>query len=282
MKFTTLENIPQPILTDCFNDGFSDYALSMTMTDEQLASRWQLGGVDFSLSGGAWIGDKLVGIVIIMKAKPEGVLTVFNGATCVRPEARGQAVTQRIFDFLIPKFKEQGVQKAQLEVLEENDRAIAVYKKIGFGIDRKLLCFREKENLTSNLKANKYITIAECDYIAPSDYPDWKTNKTGWEQSDVTIINFPDRYRFFKVKNEDKTIAYVFVSPGSRLISQILISPEHRLDDIGNLVFSYLRQLNLPTRQINIDENSEELINFLLKAGFHNYINQFEMSMTLT
>jgi len=281
MKFTTLSNIPQPVITECFNEGFSDYSVNITATDNYLSARWEIGGVDFSLSGGAWIDGKLIGIVIIMLGKTEGVLTAFNGATCVRPEARGQAVTQRIFDFLIPKFKERGIQKAQLEVLDENDRAIHVYEKIGYKIDRKLLCYKEIEKSAPISKVNTDIEIKECSYVNPANYPDWKTNKPGWEQSDSTIINFPQKHRFFEIKLKDKTIAYIFVCPGSKLLSQILISPEHQLDDIENVVFSYLRELNLPTRQINIGEDSKDLISFLLKSGFHNYINQFEMSMML-
>jgi len=281
MKFTTLENIQQSILTDCFNDGFSDYALNMTATDSYLANRWELGGVDFSLSGGAWIDDKLVGLVIIMVGNSNGIPTAFNGATCVRPEARGQAATQRIFDFLIPKFKEKGIQKAQLEVLEENDRAIAVYEKIGFQINRKLLCFKEKENI--EIYSNKLtdLQIEACSPFNPAKYPSWKTNKPGWEQSDLTIINFPKKHKFFALKSKSKIIGYLIVCPGSKLISQILISPEHHLGDIENGVFSYLRSLNLPTRLINIGEQSKKLIDFLLKSGFSNYINQFEMSMNL-
>ena len=281
MKFTTLQDIPQSTLTDCFNEGFSDYAFDMTSTDQYLSDRWRLGGVDFSLSGGAWIDDKLVGIVIIMIGEVEGVLTAFNGATCVRPEARGQAATQRIFDFLIPKFKAKGIQKAQLEVLEKNDRAIAVYEKTGFHIERKLLCFKEVEEVSPLPKVNKKIVIESCPFINLAKFLDWKTNKPGWEQSDATIINFPDRHQFFAVKLNNKVIAYIIVCPGSKLISQILISPEHRLKDIKNVVFSYLRQLNLPTRLINIGEDSKELINFLLNSKFTNYVNQFEMSMML-
>jgi len=281
MNFTTLENIPQSVITDCFNEGFSDYAVDISATDEYLSQRWQIGGVDFSLSGGAWIDEKLVGIVIIMVNEVEGILTAFNGATCVRPEARGQAATQRIFEFLIPKFKERNIKKAQLEVLEGNDRAIVVYEKVGFRANRKLLCFKEKENISSISKIDKNIQIEECSSINPSKYNSWKTNKTGWEQSDATVINFPKKHRFFTVKSEQKIISYIIVCPGSKLISQILISPEHRLNDIGNTVFSYLRSLNLPTRQINIGENSKELIKFLLNTGFDNYINQFEMLMSL-
>ena len=281
MKFTTLRDVPQSTLTDCFNEGFSDYAFDMTTTDQYLTDRWKLGGVDFSLSGGAWIGDKLVGIVIIMIGEVEGVMTAFNGATCVRPEARGQAATQKIFDFLIPKFKAKGIKKAQLEVLEKNDRAISVYEKIGFQIDRKLLCFKEIEGITSSPKVNKRILMETCTAINPLNFSDWKTNKPGWEQSDTTIINFPERHQFFTVKLDNKIISYIIVCPGSILVSQILISPEHRIKDIENVVFSYLRQLNLPTRQINIGEGSKELIKFLLNSQFTNYINQFEMSMIL-
>jgi ribosomal protein S18 acetylase RimI-like enzyme len=281
MKFTTLQDVPQSVLTDCFNEGFSDYALNMTATDQYLSDRWKLGGVDFSLSGGAWIDKKLVGIVIIMLGEVNGILTAFNGATCVRPEARGQAATQRIFDFLIPKFQAKGVKKAQLEVLEKNDRAIAVYKKIGFSIDRKLLCFKEKEEASLVSKSNKKAIIEACPSVNPTDFLDWKTNKPGWEQSDSTIINFPEKHQFFVVKIDSKIIAYIIVCPGSKLISQILISPENRIEDIQNVVFSYLRQQNLPTRQINIGENSKELINFLLASKFTNFVNQFEMSMIL-
>lgn len=281
MNFTTLENIPQSTLTNCFNDGFSDYVIDIRATDTYLSERWKLGGVDFSLSGGAWIGDKLVGIVIIMVAEVNGTLTAFNGATCVRPEARGQAATKRIFDFLIPKFKEKGILKAQLEVLEENNRAIAVYKKIGFDINRKLLCFKEKKNLQANLNIVPDLEIQECSAINPAELSSWKTNKSGWEQSNVTITNFPEKHRFFAIKLKSKIIGLVIACPGSNLVSQILISPEHQLDDIKNVVFSYLRELNLPTRQINIGESSEKLIDFLLNSEFVNYINQFEMSMSL-
>lgn len=277
MKFTTLENVSQSVLTACFNAGFADYAIKFNASDAYLANRWASGGVDFSLSGGAWSEGQLIGMVIIMYDEPDGVKTAFNGATCVVPEARGQKITQRIFAFLAAKFQARGIKKLQLEVLTENERAIRVYEKIGFRKARKLLCFKPAKTLTATSEAENF-TIREC--TSPLPLPaEYLTNLPAWEQKNASLYRLPEQYRWFHISDDKKEQIWIALNPNAKLIAQIYKTPGCDFERCGKVLFSYLQKHQLPLRFINVDENAEELIQFLQSLGMENYINQYEMEL---
>ena len=277
MKFTTLEDVPQSILTACFNAGFADYAIKFNASDTYLASRWASGGVDFSLSGGAWFEGQLVGMVIIMYDEPNGVKTAFNGATCVLPEARGQKITQRIFTFLEDKFRTRGIQKLQLEVLTDNERAICVYEKIGFRKARKLLCFKPGKNLNFPPEAEEF-SIRACGSPLPLA-TEFTTNSPAWEQNNATLYRLPELHRWFHIRDRNQEQMWIALNPNANVITQIYKTPGCDFKRCGKSLFSYLQKHELPLRFINVDENAEELIQFLKSLEMENYINQYEMEL---
>ena len=64
MIIKNLSSIELSVITESFNEAFADYIMRFTATEEYLQNRWKGAGVDYNLSFGAFINDKLVGFII--------------------------------------------------------------------------------------------------------------------------------------------------------------------------------------------------------------------------
>ena len=130
MEIITLDNIPLSTLTTCFNKSFSDYFVKFEVTESSLQQRLKGAGIDFSLSAGVLDGKELVGFIVHGNRTWNGLKTAFNAGTGVIPTHRGNGLAEIMYDYLIPKFKLNGIQSISLEVIQKNVKAIHVYKKL--------------------------------------------------------------------------------------------------------------------------------------------------------
>ena len=56
----------------------------------------------------------------------------YLGFMYILPEYRGKGVIQKIMDYLMDWSKSRGISEVQLDVYEENSRAVKAYEKVGF------------------------------------------------------------------------------------------------------------------------------------------------------
>lgn len=276
-EFKTLENTALVELKDCFNEGFSDYAIKFEVTEDYLRTRWQIAKVDFALSGGAFLGEKLVGMVIIAADKINGRMQAHNAATCVIPAARGNNLTARIFDFLFPKFQNNQVQHLQLEVLKGNDKAIKVYERIGLKIERELT-YLTKEKFTQNSNNQKVIIQKIASNTLHFDANKLPQTRA-WEVHQRALQHAPDSHDVYIATLNDEVVGNAVMVREMNWISHIYVEPKHRKKDIGRALLHTISQEYDYLRAVNIDTRNEEAIAFFKALGFTENVHQFEMHM---
>ena len=66
-------------------------------------------------------------------------LTLYIDDLCVDEHARGQHVGRALCDFVTEWAREQGCYDVTLNVWEGNDRALAFYRKMGFGVRKTMM-----------------------------------------------------------------------------------------------------------------------------------------------
>ena len=81
--------------------------------------------------GAVWQdGNQIVGCASLMPAKSIGRYLIANVA--VHPDYRGRGIAQSVVDSLIDHVRNIGGTEIRLQVEQENDRAIHVYRRLGF------------------------------------------------------------------------------------------------------------------------------------------------------
>ena len=161
-------------LYECFLEAFSDYQVDMQMSREQFEQRIARDGVRLEISAGAFDNEKMIGFYMNGRGSWQGNQTAYDAGTAVIPEYRGGGVAKEMFAFMVPRLKEVGIAQYLLEVLSENDRAVALYRKLGFVETRGLAVFRSNEPMAplSELPGVSIRSVEE---------PDWKLFESFWD-----------------------------------------------------------------------------------------------------
>lgn len=267
-----------------FLDSFSDYKIPFRLTKEQFVRKFvEKLKIDFSLSAGAFDENALVGFVFTAVNYYEGKLTAYNGGTGVRPTNRGQKLTIRMYDFLIPIFEERRIKQCVLEVLTENDRAIKAYRSIGFRETKYFRCFK------FDSKSIKVRPPAVSLEIYGVKHPNWDIYERFSDQqpsfldSSLMINDNLASETIVEAHSEGKCVGYAIYQPAFGRISQIGVAPEVRGKGVGSNLIKYIQDTS---RQkiltvINIEKSEELTINFFKSLGFKNQLNQYEMILPL-
>ena len=112
------------------------------MSEEQFEQRVKRDGVDLELSAGAFDGERMIGFYMNGRGIWQGKLTAYDAGTGVVPDHRRRGVAEELFEFMVPRLKEFGITQYLLEVMTSNERAVALYRKLGFEEVRTLAVLR--------------------------------------------------------------------------------------------------------------------------------------------
>lgn len=119
---------------EAWNKGFEGYHFDMATTPEAFEKRMVQEGLSKNLSVIAFDGEQPVGIVLNGIRNSSAGKVSWNGGTGVATHWRKKGVGQQLMEKTLEILKEQEVERATLEAISENDKAIALYKKLGYDI----------------------------------------------------------------------------------------------------------------------------------------------------
>ena len=88
--YQSLKETPYGEIARCFQSAFSDYAISMRLTEAQVQQRLEMSGIHKDLSFGAFAKDEMVGFIFNACSLYNGEQVVFDIGTGVVPEHRGK------------------------------------------------------------------------------------------------------------------------------------------------------------------------------------------------
>src|ERR1044071_7296656 len=115
MKFRLLTAADSHSLYECFLEAFSDYQVSLQMSEEQFAQRLERDGVDLELSAGAFDGERMIGFYMTGRGTWHGKQTAYDAGTGVVPSHRRRGVAEDLFNFIVPQFQDRGITQYLLE-----------------------------------------------------------------------------------------------------------------------------------------------------------------------
>lgn len=117
-----------------WNVGFEGYYFDATTTPEMFIKRLVSEELSPNLSIVAFKDDEPVGIVKNGVRHVQGKKIAWNGGTGVASELRKQGIGKIMMEETLKIYREEGVDIATLEAISENERAIALYKRLGYEI----------------------------------------------------------------------------------------------------------------------------------------------------
>lgn len=276
MQIKTLKDTSTKELFQVFNLSFSDYFVPLKLTEEQLKTKLIADKIDLNLSVGVFKEGHLIAFIL------HGIDTInqekwaYNGGTGVIPKQRGQGLTKQMYQFILPKLKEKGINHLVLEVISENIPAITSYQKSGFKIQRTLNCFKGE---LKDLKVNPNIEIQSLKTILWHELQTfWDIHPT-WQNSIQTLNTIKDQITIYGAFRYTKLIGYVVFNPSSKRIQQIAISKIHRKQGIASTLLSKLKEeYGRELSVINVDQRNADINLFFKRIGLEMVLEQKEMT----
>jgi len=265
-------------LYECFLEAFSDYQVDMQMSREQFEQRITRDGVRLEISAGAFDNGKMIGFYMNGFGSWQGKQTAYDAGTGVIPEYRGGGVAKELFAFLVPQLKEVGIAQYLLEVLSENERAVALYRKLGFVETRVLAVFRSDEQVTSFAELPD-VSLREV------EEPDWTLFESfwdgypSWQNSSAAVERVVER-TILGAFVGDKCVGYGVVFRPSGNLMQLAVAREYQRRGIGSRILAALSP-GEALKVNNIDESLKGTLAFFEANKFKIVLKQYEMVKAL-
>ena len=271
-------------LYNAFIAAFSDYVMPFDLTEQQFRNHIVLNAVDLSSSVGMIEGDELIGFTLNGFGNWHGVNTVYDAGTGVLPEFRRRGLSKVMFDIMTPIFKDRGIEQWLLEVITTNEKAIGLYKKLGFNTSRTLSLLHCEGELSFYADAPVNIELRDI------HEPDWGLLKTfwdgepSWQNSIDALTRSRMNKRFIGAFHGEDCLGYIVFSTNFARLAQIAVDRNYRGLGICSLLLKKMLEENLEdgTPQIiNIDHSILEAMTFFKNRGFTTKLSQFEMTMKI-
>lgn len=256
----------------CFLRAFSDYQVDMQMSEQQFAQRLNRDGVQLEISAGAFDDERMIGFYLNALGDWQGTRTAYDGGTGIVPDYRGRGVAQELFAFVVSRLKERGVSQYLLEVLSLNERAVALYRKLGFVEVRKLMVLRSERIVEP---------IGDFE-LRRVEKPDWELFESfwdgypSWQNSIAAVERIPNDRVIVGAHVDGECVGYGVVFTPAANLMQLAVAPAHRRKGIGSRI---LRELSAAeTLKVNnVDEELKGTLAFFEANGFKVVMEQFEM-----
>ncbi len=279
MEIRTLQNTSTRELKNCFNASFANYVVPLQLTEEQLLKKFKNDNVALKFSTGVFENNKLVGFIFNGLDSRNGIKMAYNGGTGVLPEFRGRGLTAKMYEFILPKLRQEGIETCVLEVIDSNIPAIKTYEKIGFKKVRELISFKGIPKITSQIPDTIKVNETLFDLKNLQKSCDFEPS---WQNSEEAIERSKKNLKIFSIHQKNKISGFVIFNPENGRISQFAVDMENRRMGLGKILFKKVSQhLQQPLTLINIDQQSAASIGFLTKIGLEPFLTQYEMKMEI-
>lgn len=266
-------------LYECFLEAFSDYQVDMQMSETQFRQRVVRDRVELESSVGAFADERMIGFYMNGRGIWEGKQTAYDAGTGVVPDYRRRGVARELFDFMVPRLKERGITQYLLEVLTSNERAVALYRKIGFAEVRRLAVLRSKQMVktSGDVEGLSIRRLEEPDWDVFCAYWD---GKPSWQSSIDAVEVVKDQREIVGAFVDGKCMGYGIVYRPDGLLMQLAVAPAFRRRGIGRRILVALSGDEI-LKINNVDEELKGTLAFFSACGFQVVLRQFEMSRAL-
>lgn len=284
MEIRNLENTDFDTLFQGFERAFSDYDIHFEKSEVRAMLNRR--GYTPRLSFAAFDEeDEIVAFTLNGVGTFNGISTAYDTGTGTVMEYRGKGLAKEIFNYSMPYLKSAGIEQYLLEVLQNNEKAISVYRKLGFEITREFDCFRQcREVVASPVGDSQLLQIKICpisigQILELNGFWDFSPY---WQNSMDSIIRGSVGLECLGAILDGKIVGYCVFDPLTGDLSQIAVDRDFRRQKIGTRL---LREMITHTQSdiikvLNIPPHCSSLAAFLNKNNIPLSGKQFEMILS--
>lgn len=186
MPVTTAATIDAPALLELFNASYSDYVVPLSFGPDDLDEHVTAHAIDLGLSKVVDDGGPAAFALVGRRGA-----TAWIGGMGTRPERRRRGLGERALRAAIAAALEAGASAVDLEVIVGNDRAIALYEKLGFTRVRELVVGQVGPGRAPPRVLD---TVAPLDAgVARSWIAARRPSREPWQRSDAAIDALRER-----------------------------------------------------------------------------------------
>jgi GNAT superfamily N-acetyltransferase len=258
-------------MADLFNRCFEDYVIPFTMTAQNVAAHSRKDGIDHIRSFVAVRDGQDIGLAYI---SPRFETARLAGMGIVK-SARGQGTGRVLVAEFLRRLRADGFREAVLEVFEQNEPAVRLYKSFGFEATQRLYGFEREPFPFAEAKPLREVPLEEfSESMRTAQLPSSPT------ASQFCTTTLPAR----AVTIDDQAYAiYAPPSAGAPLsLGGFFVMPESRGKGRGRQLFRSIQAANPESPWFLAPVFPEATAPFLERLGFRRMkLNQFEMKLRL-
>jgi len=275
----SLDTVNFKSIYSSFQEAFSDYEVQVNA--EELRIMLSRRGFDPSLSFGLFEDNKLTSFILNGIGEFNGIKTAYDAGTGTLKDSRGKGYASRIFNYSLPFLKHSDVKQYLLEVLQHNDNAVSVYRKLGFEVSREFNYFIQQASLVNipvKILPSGY-EVREISSRKLGDMEDFSDFNPSWQNGYEAIWRRIEDFRLFVAFNDTKPVGYCIFEPVSGDVTQIAVARAHRRIGIASALLAEALKTNLHTnvKVINTEIECSNITNFMSSCGIPPIGRQFEM-----
>lgn len=283
MEIKSLENIDFDTLFRGFENAFSDYEVAFDK--EEVRSMLIRRGYESRLSFAAFADGEIVAFTLNGIGQFNGIPTAYDTGTGTVKDYRGQGIAGKIFSHSLPFLKEAGISQYLLEVLQNNNKAISVYRKMGFVTTREFDCFRQDIAEIRNIDAVRPDTAFRIETIDADAVIGAKTFcdfTPSWQNGFESIERGKPELMCLGAIHSDRLVGYGVIDRTTGDLTQIAVDREFRCKGIASLLLreavsmmetGFIKVLNIPA-------DDSALHSFLSDRNIPLMNRQYEMILT--
>jgi len=264
--------------------GFSDYIVNFNLDAEGYRSKFLTDGVDLDYSVGAFEDQKLVGVIVNAIRTRDGKKAAYNASTAVRTEARRRGHSSAMMNTGITALRDRGVAKYVLEVIEQNEPAVGLYKKFGFEVKKHLGVFSQKEVDFPETEIAG-LTIREEPFEAIESSSLFEDSLIAWQNSNDTLkaaIGIGIDVRCLAARIGRQVVGVGVFLPGNGRVARLCVEAKWRRRGIGlSLLREAKKKSSADLSFLNVDLANTAAQGILEFSGFERILEQFEMELDL-
>lgn len=266
MEIKTLSGTTKEEIFEAFKKAFENYVIPLDFDEESTYRRWDVSEVNYDLSYGVYESSQLVAFILHTTYG----INLFNFATGVIPSHRGKHLIEQISNEVSRNVK--GFKIYSLEVIKENLKAIQLYKKLGFLIEREMISMKGKLIIGELLDKNFDYQIKTVSYN--DEQMTIQMSRPSMENSSACLMNNPTLHELHELRDNGELLAYAIYTPMTM-----------SLREMGAIDIKFLDQLFLQMkineqnlRIMNIDSSSQTLLHYFEERGINRFVTQYAMS----
>ncbi|MCD8186854.1 MAG: GNAT family N-acetyltransferase [Rikenellaceae bacterium] len=279
MEILSLAQTGFDSLFPAFEAAFADYEMQLDAL--QLQKMLTRRGFDPTLSFAAFDGDRIAAFTLNGIGTWKGLRTAYDTGTGTLPQYRNQGLATRIFEFSLPFLRQAGIRRYLLEVLQHNEKAISVYRKLGFRVSREFNYFRTpREQLPPVKRLGCFTGSVRClDRHPFGALPDYGDFLPSWQNSDEAIARSSGDFIVLGAYEQGDWLGYCVLEPAAGDIARIAVRPDQRRRGIGSALLQEALNRNRAQelKIINTEVRCTALTEFLRTLHITVSGRQYEM-----